>query len=143
MSQETFLVAYEGHDRDVVNFAASRAKKLGAKLHLVHVLEWSPYAFLTPQELEERHKRRSEELKRAQAVIMDPVLADLKTEGYEADGEIRYGNVVDLIAAIAKDVGAAMIFVGRSGTGSVAERVFGSVPIGLAQTAPVPVVIVP
>ena len=35
-----------------------------------------------------------------------------------------------------------MIFVGRAGT-SMAERVFGSVPIGLAQIAPVPTVIVP
>jgi nucleotide-binding universal stress UspA family protein len=36
-----------------------------------------------------------------------------------------------------------MIFVGRAGSQSMAARVFGSVPIGLAQVAPVPTVIVP
>src|SRR5919107_1696437 len=46
-------------------FAAKTAKATGATVHVVHVLEWSPYSFLTAQELEERYRRRTEELSRA------------------------------------------------------------------------------
>ncbi|MBY8977786.1 universal stress protein [Rhodobacteraceae bacterium NNCM2] len=143
MPQETYIVAYEGGSRGVVNYAASHAKQTGAKLHIVHVLEWSPYSFLTPEEIEERHKRRKEELDRANKVVMQPVLKKLHDAGVTADGEIRYGNVTDLIVEIARDRSASMIFVGKSGSGSVASRVFGSVPIGLAYASPVPTVIVP
>lgn len=145
MSSETFVVAYEGKDGDdgLLDYAIERARKDGASLLIVHILEWSPYKFLTPQELEERHGRRKEELARAQSAIIDPALAKVKAAGIEATGKLRYGSVVELIAEIAKEAGAAMIFVGRSGSSSVAARVFGSVPIGLAQIAPVPTVIVP
>lgn len=143
MPSETFIVAYEGEGRSVVDFAVSRARLSGARLHLVHVLEWSPYSFLTPEELAERHARRKEELARAHAAVLDPVLADLKAAGVEATGEIRYGAVVDLIVGIAKKQQASMIFAGRTGGSSMTARFFGSVSIGLAQTSPVPIVIVP
>lgn len=143
MSNELYVVAYEGDDRSVVNFAASRAKKDGAALHVVHVLEWSPYSFLTPEELDQRHKQRAEELAKANEMVMGPVLKDLKAQGVTADGEIRHGSVVDLLVEIAEERKAAMIFVGRSGASSLTARVFGSVPIGLAQASPVPIVIVP
>ena len=80
---------------------------------------------------------------RAHALVMDPVLKDLSTMGVKADGEIRYGSVVDLLIEIASAQKAEMIFVGRSSASTISTRVFGSVPIGLAQAAPVPVVIVP
>lgn len=143
MTEQTYIVGYEGEDRGVVDFATAHAKQTGAALHIVHVLEWSPYSFLTPEELEERHKRRTEELARANTAVLDPVLADLTAAGTHATGEIRYGNVIDLLVKIAKEKSAAMIFVGRSGNSSVADRLFGSVPLGLAHAATVPVVIVP
>ncbi|MGI3164149.1 universal stress protein [Pseudooceanicola sp. 200-1SW] len=145
MSQEIFVVAYEGDDDSgsLLDYAIARAKKEDAALHIVHVLEWSPYSFLTPQEVEERHARRKDELSRAKAVIIDPAVAKAAEAGLTADGEIRYGQVVELIADIATKKAAAMIFVGRSGSNSISARVFGSVPLGLAQIAPVPTVIVP
>lgn len=143
MSNELYVVGYEGGDRTVVDYAAKRARKAGAKLHIVHILEWSPYSFLTPEEIEERHKRRNEELVRAREVLLDPLIRELAAEGVQADGELRFGSVVDLLAEIAEETKAEMIFVGRAGASSLSARVFGSVPIGLAQAAPVPVVIVP
>jgi nucleotide-binding universal stress UspA family protein len=143
MSNDIYVVAYEGDDRSVIDYAAKRAKSDGAALHIVHILEWSPYRFLTPEEIEERHVRGREEMTRAHALLMDPVLKDLSTMGVKADGEIRYGSVVDLLIEIAGAQNAEMIFVGRSGASTISTRVFGSVPIGLAQAAPVPVVIVP
>ena len=57
-------------------------------------LEWSPYSFLTPTELEERHKRRNEELARAKSALMDPVVKKLSDSGVESvETEIKYGHI--------------------------------------------------
>ncbi|MBY6003995.1 universal stress protein [Salipiger bermudensis] len=145
MSSETFVVAYEGDPADpaVLDYAIIRAKAEGAKLLLVHVLEWSAYSFLTPQEVEERHGRRKKELSRANEVVMAPALQKCEAAGIAADGVIRYGQVVELILEETKKASASVIYVGRSGSQSMAARVFGSVTLGLAQLAPVPTVIVP
>jgi nucleotide-binding universal stress UspA family protein len=141
MAQEVFIVAYDGKDRHPIDFALTRAKKEGAKIHIVHVLEWSPYSFLTPDELAQRHRVRQEELSRAETAVMTPMLADVRANGADATGEIRHGNAVDVLSAIAKETGAALIVAGRSSR--LSSRVFGSVASGLAQMAPMPVVIVP
>jgi nucleotide-binding universal stress UspA family protein len=141
MSRSTFIVAYDGTDQPVVETAVRFAKAQGAHIHLVHVLEWSPYTFLTPEELAERHKLRQSELSRAQTAVLDPVLADIRKQGVSADAEVRYGHTVDLVASIAGQMKAELVFVGRSNT--LSDRVFGSVASGLAQSSPVPVVIVP
>ncbi|EPX82504.1 universal stress protein [Salipiger mucosus] len=145
MSSEVFVVAYEGAQDDpgVLGYAMQRAAVEGATLLLVHVLEWSPYSFLTPEELEERHGRRAKEIERARSDVTGPALDKVKAAGIEAECVIRYGNVVELVVEEAGKAGAGMIFVGRSGSQSVAARVFGSVPMGLAQISPVPLVIVP
>lgn len=141
MAQEVFIVAYDGRDLQVVEFAVDRAIKEGARLLIVHVLEWSPYSFLTTEELVERHKTRQQELTRANEMIMNPMLEKVRQAGATADGDVRYGHVVDIICTIANETSAAMIFVGRSS--SLSTRVFGSAASGLAQSAPVPTVIVP
>lgn len=143
--KELFLVAYGGVDdaSSVLAYAIQRAIKADATLKIAHILEWSPYSFLTNEELQERHKRRREELARAESAILSPALALCKEAGIEAEGELRYGSVTDLLAEIAVKSSASMIFVGRSGSNGLSARVFGSVPIGLAQIAPVPTVIVP
>lgn len=141
MAQEVFIVAYDGRDPQVVEFAVDRAIKEGARLLIVHVLEWSPYSFLTTEELVERHKTRQQELTRANEMIMNPMLEKVRQAGATADGDVRYGHVVDIICTMANEKSAAMIFVGRSS--SLSTRVFGSAASGLAQSAPVPTVIVP
>ena len=143
VTQETYIVGYEGKDRDVVDFAADRARRNGARLHIVHVLEWSPYSFLTPQELEERHKRREKELSRASEAVLDPIVSELKANGLEVDGTVRHGAPADVLIDIAKNSDNGSIFVGRSGHSSIAARILGSVTIGLVQASPVPVVVVP
>jgi nucleotide-binding universal stress UspA family protein len=144
VSEEIYVVAYEGDDTGVLDFAIERAKRNGAALHLVHVLEWSPYSFLTPEELAERHKRRKEELSRAETAIMAPAVGKAQSAGIErVTSELRYGSVPELLAKIAEEKQATFLYVGRSGGSSLAARVFGSVPIALTQIATVPVVIVP
>jgi nucleotide-binding universal stress UspA family protein len=140
-----YVVAYDDSQaaRRAVDFAVERAKQDGATLIVAHVLEWSPYSFLSAQELEERHKRREQELTRARSAIVDPLLKELDAAGVTAEPEIRYGHVVETIVAIAEDKKAAQIFIGRTGQTGMVSRLFGSVAGSLSQVAPVPCTIVP
>lgn len=144
MSQ-VIVVGYDGSnsaDR-ALDFALALAKAQHGSVQLIHVLEWSPYSFLTPTELEERHGRRKEELDRAQAAIVDPVVARVAGGDVEISARVKYGHIADVLAATAKDVGANQIVIGRTGHSGLASRVFGSVAGSLAQHSTVPVTIVP
>ncbi len=126
-----------------LQFAIDQASTSGASILIVHVLEWSPYSFLTPEEIEERHKRRSEELERAQSALVDGLVARVSGAGVEVDSMIRYGHVAKVIAEIAGQEDASQLFIGRTGDGGISARVFGSVASTIAQIAPVPCTIVP
>lgn len=141
---DIYVVGWDGSsgsDRAVA-FAAAQAKAAGAELRIAHVLEWSAYSFLTPEELEERHARRQQELERAQQGI-DPVVDTLVGQGVEAVAVVRYGHAAELLCEIAEDTGAAQIFIGRTGHSKLAVRLFGSVAGALVQSASVPVTVVP
>ena len=142
---ENYVVGYDGSDsaRRALEFAVARAKERGAALLLAHVLEWSPYSFLTPEEIEERHTRRKEELDRADKALLAPVVAELDTSGIAVTTALRYGHIGETLCDLAVEHGAEQIFIGRTGHSSLASRLFGSVAGTLAQAAPVPVTIVP
>ena len=140
-----YVVACDGSPASerAVAFAIDHARSNGGSVLVAHVLEWSPYSFLTPEELEERHKRRGEELARAKTALVDPILASIPTDGVEIDSVIKYGHVAETLADIANEAGATQLVIGRTGESSIKARVFGSVAGTLAQIAPVPCTIVP
>ena len=139
------VVGYDGSEasRRALDFAVSRAAVLGDSIVIAHVLEWSPYSFLTQEELQERHQRRKEELQRAEDVLIQPVVKQVEAEGIPVTTAMRYGHIAETLCKIAQDEGAALIFIGRMGESGFASRIFGSVAGTLAQVAPVPVTIVP
>ncbi len=141
---DIFIVGYDGSEaaQRAVDFAAARAKVAKAELHLVLVVEWSPYSFHTPEELAERHKRREQELTRANAIVQ-PVADKLNAGGISATCEARHGNACDLLSSIAEEKGAVQIIIGRTGGSGFANRLLGGQVITLAQASPVPVTIVP
>ncbi|MEM7318104.1 MAG: universal stress protein [Pseudomonadota bacterium] len=140
-----FVVGYDGSaaSRRALDFALARAQRGGESVVVAHVLEWSPYSFLTPTELEERHKRRAEELARAEEAFAKPLTEELSAKGITIETVIKYGHVSETICKVATDMSATQIFIGRHGEGGLASRVFGSVAGTLAQCAPVPCTIVP
>lgn len=142
---KVFVVAYDTSpaSQRALEFAISMAKDSGASLLITHILDWSPYSFLTPQELEERHGRRKEELARADAAIIQPVIETVKKEGIDVTSEIRYGSIANTLIEIATENNAAQIIIGRAGDSGVVARLFGSVAGALAQASPVPCVIIP
>lgn len=140
-----FVAAYDGSAaaRRAVDFALSQARAAGATLVVVHVLEWSPYSFLTAEEVAERHKRRQDELERAERAILKPLLDEIAGAGVPVESEVRFGHIAETLATIARERGATQMFVGRTGESSVMSRIFGATVSTLAQIAPVPCTIVP
>ncbi len=141
---KTYIVGFDGTDpcNRAVDFAITCAAQQEGQVHLVHVLEWSPYSFLTQEELEERHARRQEEVARAEKVLQ-PVVDKLAKQGVKVSSEVRYGHSVEILCEIARELDAAQIFVGRRGRSKFAARLIGSVGMSLVQVSPVPVTVVP
>ena len=142
---DVLLAGVDGSDdgKRAAEFAASRAKAAKARLVVAYVIEWSPYTFNTPEENEERHKRREQEISLAQSSVLDPALKKLKSEGIDAKGIVRHGNVADVLNGLAIENNAVQIVVGRIGTSGLKSLIFGSVTSKLVQVAAMPVTVVP
>lgn len=141
----TYLVAVDGSAGSLraTEFAVERALASKSKLIVAYVIEWSPYSFHTPEELAERHKRREEEIARAQSAVLGPIESSVKSKGVDVAVEVRHGNPSETLAELAREHGAAQIFIGRKGESRIASLLFGSVAGSLVQTSPVPVTVVP
>ena len=142
---DTIMVGIDGTEdcRPAVEFAVSRAKSSNAKLVIAFVIEWSPYTFNTPEENEERHKRREEELQVAHERVLGPMLKSLESEGINTAGIVRHGHVAEVLVRIGKEQSVSEIVVGRIGHSTISSLLFGSVAAKLIQIADVPVTIVP
>jgi nucleotide-binding universal stress UspA family protein len=140
-----FLVGVDCSDcgSRALEYAAKRAKVKNARLLVAHVIEWSPFQFSTPQENEERHKRREEELQRAYAEIVNPIVTELRTQGVDAEGIVRHGHAADTLDDLAHEYEATNIIVGRQGSSRLKTKLFGSVASTLVQIADRPVTVVP
>jgi len=114
-----------------------------AQLIVVHVIDWSPFSFNTPQENEERHRRREDELQRAHQEIIDPVVEELREKGVFARGVIRHGHPAETLNEVAKESGATNIIIGKTGSSRIKSQLFGSVANTLVQISKVPVTVVP
>lgn len=141
----TYLVGVDGSNcaSRAIQYAKERARSSGGKILVAHVIEWSPFSFSTPQENEERHKRREEELARAQRDVIDPIVAALREEGLEADGLIRHGHAAETLDRLAREHDVTTIIIGRRGASRLKIKIFGSVASNLVQIADRPVSVVP
>ena len=110
---------------------------------VAHVIEWSPFSFNTVEENEVRHKRREDELDRAHAEVVDPVVAMLREKGIDAEGLIRHGHIAKTLNALAGEHDVDALVVGRQGAGHLVAQLFGSVSGSLIQLADRPVTVVP
>lgn len=142
---DTILVGVDNSEcgRRAADFAVARAKAGKARLVVAHVIEWSPYTFNTPEENEQRHKRREEEIERAQTQVLDPLVAALESSGVEVEGVVRHGHAAQVLCDLAGETGATQIFIGRRGLSKLAAMLFGSVAGSLVQISQVPVTVVP
>lgn len=142
---EVMIVGADGSEAGerAAAFACARARGRQARLVLVYVVEWSRYEVLTPSEAAERHTRRQQEVETARQRILDPLAQRLDGADVEIESVVRHGHPAEEIAVLAKDLGASQIFIGRHGHSKLGAALFGSVALALAQSAPIPVTIVP
>lgn len=146
MAATTLVVGVDGSPAGerALNFAKAQAKAMNiCTIVICYVVEWSPYTFQTPEENEERHMRREQEIQQAHERVLDPVAKAVRAEGYTVEDHVAHGDVAEVLDRIARERGASHIIVGRVGTKGLIERVFGGVSGRLVATATVPVTIVP
>lgn len=139
------LVALDGSEggKRAVAAAVKQAKETDAEILLVYVIDWSPYSFHTPQELEERHQRRESEIQRAQESILQPAVDALADSGLTVESIVRHGNIAQTLVKLASKNNVSQIFMGRLGESKIRSMIFGSVTGALVQSSPVPVTVVP
>lgn len=142
---EVLLVGIDCSDcsERALEYAADWAAVTGRKLVVVHVIQWSPFSFQTPQENEERHKRREAELELAHREIVDPVVTRLRERGLDVEGVIRHGHPAETLCAVAAEFGASHVVVGKTGSSRIRAQLFGSVANSLVQISEQPVTVVP
>ena len=140
-----FLVALDGSEggRRAIKVASFFAKATMSDLILTYVIDWTPYSFHTPQELEERHQRRESEIQRANDSVLQPEVAALVDSGLSVETIVRHGRIAETIVDIARENEASHIFIGRLGESHLKSMIFGSVTAALIQTSLVPVTVVP
>ena len=139
------LVALDGSDgsKRALSAAVAHAKLASSDLVLAYVIDWSPYSFHTPQELEERHQRRESEIQRANDSILTPEIAALKADGLNVETVVHHGKIAETLLELGKQHGTSQIYIGRRGESRMHTMIFGSVSAALVQTSSVPVTVVP
>ena len=142
---EKFVVAVDGSPGGAraLQKAIDMGKDRGVTLILTHVIEWSAFSFHTPEELAERHKRREEELERANNAILSPSEKIVKDAGLKCESIVLHGHPAETLVKVASDKAAENIFIGRKGQSKMGSLLFGSVAGSLVQISPVAVTVVP
>jgi len=139
------LVALDGSDgsKRALGAAVTHAKLTRSDLVLAYVIDWSPYSFHTPEELEERHQRRESEIQRANDSVLTPEIAALEAQGLKVETVVHHGKIAETLLDLADQHGVTQIYIGRRGESRMHTLIFGSVSAALVQTSPVPVTVVP
>ena len=142
---EVMIVGVDGSEPGMraAEFAVNVASAHNAKLLIVHVIEWSPYTFNTPEENEQRHNRREREIEAANTSVLQPLVVKLSGCGASLEGLVFHGHPAKMLNRVALDNGASQIFIGRTGGSGISQLLFGSVTSNLVQTAAVPVTVIP
>lgn len=139
------MVALDGSDggRRALAAAVTHAQLTSSNLVLTYIIDWSPYSFHTPEELEERHKRRESEIERANDSILNPEAESISDSGLTVETVVRHGKIAETLNELAGEYSASQIYIGRMGESRVRSMIFGSVTAALIQSSEVPVTVVP
>ena len=139
------LIALDGGDdsKRALSAAVTHAKSTSSDLVLAYVIDWSPYSFHTPQELEERHQRRESEIQRANDSILAPEIAALKADDLNVETVVHHGRIAETLLELGEQHGVTQIYIGRRGESRMHAMIFGSVSAAMVQTSTVPVTVVP
>jgi nucleotide-binding universal stress UspA family protein len=128
---------------NAVNYAASLAADVNAKLHIIHVYE-TPVFFTSEMPytaVEAAEKMASEEANRSMKAVADDIQKDHSTLKF--DCIIKKGLTADLVCQLARDVGAEILVTGATGAGVIERTLIGSTTTAFINHAEIPVLIIP
>ena len=132
--QRIVVAAKAGADQPwLADAAAELAQQTGAEVSVVSV-DGLDVEALSPTP-------RSEFRQAAERTIQGFV-ERLRSDGVQAEGDVRSGAVVRGVLLYAEEKEADVIVCGASGKGRVARRILGSVPVELIQRARRPVLVI-
>ncbi len=140
------LVPIDGSEDSerAVDFAIDLAKKYGAKIIGLHVVEHVkvPKDFQAYAAEEGIERPTVEYMRRVAEHVSDKCEKKVKASGLPCEMVIDEGPVVDKIVAQARNQGIDLTVIGTRGLGAVKRTLLGSVSQGVSAHAPCPVVVV-
>lgn len=145
MSNPLYVIAVDGTENSAraLDFACQLAKQTGASLMLAHVINWSGFQPVSALEMVKRPVDKKTQEKFTRDKILAPALATAEGQSVKAGTWYNWGHPAKQIQKMANDKGAAMIIMGKSGHGTIAELVLGSISNSLVHHSNLPVVLVP
>ncbi len=129
-------------------YAAKLAKRVGAGVKIVHVMEVAVPGVRKPVELDDLGSvtiqvEDEERIKRRAMDVMDRTKKCFVDEGVPVETEFFLsGNVAEVIVETARDEGFDLIVMGSRGLGGLQHLMLGSVAEAVSRRAPCPVLIV-
>ena len=141
----TYLVGLDGSEESIkaANYASIQAQHAGASLVLAHVIEWSGFDIMGPEELAERHKIRETELNRAQSQIIQPMVDLLADAVIDVRTITHHGHAAKTLLNMIEENDIDHVFIGRRGASRLAIALVGSTTNSIIQASPVPITVVP
>ncbi|MEX1208600.1 MAG: universal stress protein [Acidimicrobiia bacterium] len=138
------IVGVDGSDQSLraASVAASLARSVGARIHLVTVVRppegwWGVVGSPPPADA------LAASMADAQRSVLDRTLDRLDHEGVEVTSAEEIGDPASALTALADEMSADLLVVGRRGAGVVERLILGSVADRVAHDSPCPVLIVP
>jgi nucleotide-binding universal stress UspA family protein len=142
MHIRSILVGFDGSEPSAraLAFAEDLAGQYGARLLIVTVLHPFPMVtseFVPPPELPTKEERQLAQQE------LDRRAKDLRARGRTVDVQVEVGLPAQTLLEFANRFDVSVIVAGRSGKGSIARFVLGSVTTALLHTSTKPILVVP
>jgi nucleotide-binding universal stress UspA family protein len=116
------------------------ARKLGAKVTVVHVYDLPVYNF--PDGSYIPTAEVAESVRAGAAKQLEGYVEKRRALGHDIDSLLREGRAIDEIERVAKEIGADLIVMGTHGRGLLGRALLGSVAQGVLRQSTVPVMTV-
>jgi nucleotide-binding universal stress UspA family protein len=129
---------FSASGRQATRLGAALARRLDAKLVLLHVVE--PLAVALPYPVDLTGQLAASIADAAASAIAADV-DELRKEGCDVEGKVLLGAAGAVIAELAAELNAELLVVGSHGRSGVARLFLGSVAAWLMKAAPCPVLV--
>ncbi len=129
---------FSEHAQQALEYAKELARRLGARLHIIHVVEpiiypaeWG-YSQMGLTELEH-------ELTRMAQQEIDKLVDAIRAEGIPVRGEVLHGRASEQIVRYAQEHNIGLISIGTHGRSGLEHFLFGSTTERVLRKSPCPI----